>query len=86
MARPRVTNDGESLSFVADVEEVEVLDLIGRASTIGTPSRSAMLRLALHEFIESRMADASIRQFVESHLSTGKQALHIVHGRPSNIP
>jgi len=76
--------DGEPLSFTADGQKVEMLDLIARASKIGVPARAAMLRVALDEFIDSRMRDDHVRAFVESNMVNSKKRLQVVRGEPNS--
>jgi len=80
MGRPKLAADSEQLSFTADAQKVEILDLIARASKIGVPSRGAMLRVALDEFIESRMRDEEVRGFVEASVHSSKNRLQVVRG------
>lgn len=53
-----------------------MLDLIGRAQRSGRPSRAEQLRVALEEYVATRMADESIREFVQTRLETPALKLH----------
>lgn len=68
MARQKVVEEPVWLKFQAEARVVEQLDLVGRSTGLGRLGKGEMLRTALQEFVNSRMADDSIRHFVESQL------------------
>ena len=76
MARPKKCENPKWLKFQAEIHVVRQLDLIGRASGAGSLDRGEMLRVALEEFVASRLADASVRDFVESRLGAPTLRLH----------
>ena len=76
MARPKKFEDPKWLKFQAEAHVVQQLDLIGRASGSGSLDRSEMLRVALNEFVASRLADDSVRDFVESRFVAPTLRLH----------
>lgn len=76
MARPKKFEDPKWVKFQAEIYVVQQLDLIGRASGAGSLDRSEMLRVALNEFVTSRLEDESVRDFVESRLGAPTLRLH----------
>ena len=81
MPRPRITDNPKPIHVNLDAMTLELLELIGRASPVGKPTRSAMIRTAVDEFIKIRMADAKIREFVESFRAQPVLELHRKPGR-----
>ena len=76
MGRPRLTSEPRQITIATDKATVETLDLIGRASPLGKPARAEMIRMALREFIENRMANAEVKSFVESRRTKQPLRLH----------
>ncbi len=76
MGRPKLTSDPKQLSVTVDALMLETLDLIGRASSVGRPTRAEMIRVALQEFIEARLASPEVKTFVDSQRANRPLRLH----------
>lgn len=76
VARPKITDNPKAISVILDRGSIELLDLVARASPIGRPSRAEMIRVAVDEFVRSRMSEPAVREFVESHLLIQPLRLH----------